>query len=280
MHDVIGATPPGVATEAAVSVVIPLHNEERILERNLEILAECFDRVVGADGWHFLLVENGSRDATPRLADASAARWSPSRALHLAKPNYGIALKAGLRSAATKWVYILDIEQWDLPFIAWSWRNRENYDVLMASKRADPSISRQHTYRRILSCGLNGLLQLLVQFTGTDTHGPKLLALEPLGAIIAACKIDRGHYDTELVLRAVRAGKRVVEVPFPYREMRPNRNWLVKKIVWNLFALRRLINVLKGVPCEGEQRYYRLARADVLEACRNVLPEHSEYEHV
>lgn len=282
MNDAASATMQDVrgSEDLAASVVIPLYNEEQILRQNLEILAACFDRVVGAGKWHFILVENGSTDATSHLADAAAKRWPPSQAIHLKESNYGIALKTGLRAAATKWVYIVDIEQWDLPFIAWSWRERASYDVLMASKRADPSISRQSYYRRLLSCGLNGLLQLFVQFTGTDTHGPKLLAREPLKPIIDACELDRGQYDTELILRAVRSGKRIVEVPFPYRELRPNRNWMVKKIVWNLIALKRLIEVLKKVPSEGPQRYYRLSREDVLEGCRDILPEIAELGNV
>jgi glycosyltransferase involved in cell wall biosynthesis len=248
----------------AVSIVIPLYNEEKFLQENADSLAAIFDAVVGHGHWSFIFVENGSTDATPTLADALAARHPPSRTLHLPKPNYGVALKAGLQAASTKWVYLLDIEQWDLPFITWAWRHRQSYDALIASKRADATINHQHFYRRLLSCGLNGLLQVLLQYTGTDTHGPKLVNRASLQAIIDACELDRGQYDTELVLRAIRGQKRIIEAPSEYRELRPNRNWMVKKIVWNLWALARLVKVMKHVPYEGLARYYRVAREDVL----------------
>jgi glycosyltransferase involved in cell wall biosynthesis len=260
------------------SVVIPLYNEQEILERNMAVLAECFDRVIGAGKWIFLLVENGSADGTLAAAQTATARWPGSRVLHLSEPNYGVALKTGLKAATTRWIYVLDIEQWDLPFIAWSWRNRGGYDVLLASKRADPTICHQHVYRRLLSCALNGLLQVFVQFTGTDTHGPKLLDRTALQSIIDVCELDRGQYDTELVLRAIRGGKRMVEVPVLYREMRPNRNWMVKKIVWNLLALRRLVKVMRSVPYEGYIRYHRFGREEVLAESRNVLAETMEYD--
>jgi len=247
-----------------VSVVIPLYNEQNILRENVEKLAGYFDAVVGHGRWYFLFVENGSTDSTPALADAVAAKRPPSRVIHLTNPNYGEALKAGLRGTTTKWVYIVDIEQWDFPFIAWSWKNRNSYDALIASKRADFTICHQHFYRRLLSCGLNGLLQVFTQFTGTDTHGPKLLNRLSLQSIIAACELDRGQYDTELVLRAVRAQKRIIEAPSEYHELRPNRNWMVKKIFWNLWALVRLTRIMKNVPHEGLARYYRVAREDVL----------------
>jgi len=37
----------------------------------------------------------------------------------------------------------LDIEQWDLPSSPGAWRNRGSYEVLMASKRPDPTINNQ-----------------------------------------------------------------------------------------------------------------------------------------
>lgn len=266
-----------LAGGALVSVVIPLYNEQDILVQNLQTLADCLDGVIGDGKWLFLLVENGSTDSTLALAQGVAARWPGSRVMHLPKANYGVALKAGLKAAATRWVYIVDVEQWDLAFIAWSWKCRKDYDMLLASKRADPTICYQHTYRRLLSCALNGLLQVLVQFTGTDTHGPKLLDRAALRSIIDVCELDRGQYDTELVIRAMRAGKRLVEVPVLYREMRPNRNWMVKKIVWNLLALRRLVRVMKDVPYEGPVRYYRLAREDVVAAGGDAPAKAVEY---
>ena len=252
------------ADDFPVSIVIPLYNEEKILTENLEALAGFFDRLLGPRRWLFILVDNGSVDATPALVKAAIERWPLSHVVNLAEPNYGAALKAGLRSASTKWVYLLDIEQWDLPFLTWAWKHREQYDAFIASKRADPSLNQQQPYRRFLSCGLNAALQVLFQFSGTDTHGPKLLNRKALESIIATCQLDRGQFDTELVLRSMRGGKRLVEVPMEYRESRPPRNLMVKKILWNLLALKRLYDVMKTVPIEGYARYYRFGREDVL----------------
>jgi glycosyltransferase involved in cell wall biosynthesis len=258
------------SASAEVSVVVPLHNEEAILDTSLTTLAAFFDRVIGPRKWLFLLVENGSTDRTPNLVEAALARYPLARAIHLVEPNYGGALKAGVEAATTRWVYLIDVEQWDLPFIVWAWRNRERYDVLLGSKRADATINHQPPYRRLLSCALNGILQVLFQYTGTDTHGAKLLDRGSLKPIIDLCRLDRGQYDTELVLRAMRSGKRLVEVPVYYRDLRPPRNSMIKKIVWNILALRQLMHVMKDVPFESYSRYYRFAREDVLTASRDL----------
>jgi hypothetical protein len=159
---------------------------------------------------------------------------------------------------------MVDIEQWDLPFIAWAWKNRDRYDLFIASKRADPTLCFQEPYRKLLSCGLNALLQLFLGFTGTDTHGPKLLNRESHEPIINVCTLDRGQFDTEFVLRALRNQLKLVEVPVVYQETRPHRNWMIKKIVWNLFAFRRLVTIMKDVPFKGPIRFHRFTREDVL----------------
>jgi hypothetical protein len=247
-----------------VSIVVPLYNEEAILDENLKALAFFFDSIAGAGRWLFILVDNGSIDATPDKITSAIEQWPLSRTILLDAPNYGAALRAGLRSAQTRWVYLIDIEQWDLPFFAWSWANRERYDLFLGSKRSDPTLNFQAPYRKFLSCCLNGLLQTLFEFSGTDTHGPKLIDKSSLRSIAEVCCLDRGQYDTELVLRAVRAQKRIVEVPVVYRESRPHRNLMLKKIIWNLFALRRLVHVMKDVPHEGMIRFHRLTREEIL----------------
>jgi len=252
------------AGELPLSIVIPVFNEQSILMANAEELANYLDNMLGSDNWLYIFVDNGSTDGTPALLSHIVERWPLSRVVNLEKPNYGAALKAGLRATTTKWVYMLDIEQWDLPFMTWAWNNRHQYDLFIASKRADPTLNFQRPYRRFLSAGLNAALQVLFRYGGTDTHGPKLLNRESLNAIIANCELDRGQFDTELVLRAMRNSKRLVEVPVEYRESRPHRNLMIKKIYWNLIALRRLQHVMRDVPFEGPVRYYRFAREDVL----------------
>lgn len=261
-----------------VSIAIPLYNEEAIVLEQLEKMAQVFDRLLGPENWLFILVENGSTDSTLEKAKVAVSRWPLSHIVSLPKPNIGVAFKAGLQAAATKWIYQLEIEQWEAPFIAWAWKNRNSYDLLMGSKRADPTINHQEPYRKLLSCGLNAMLQLFFYFTGTDTHGPKLINREALRDIIDICQLDRGQFDSELVLRAARSRKRIVEVPILYRDIRPHRNWMVKKVVWNCLALIRMFKVMKAVPHEGHIMYDRFGRDDVLAAGEELLSETRTYD--
>ncbi len=258
----------------AVSIVVPLYNEQNIIEENVGQLGPFFDRMLGRGNWGFIFVDNGSTDRTAELVKAVIERYPPSRSVYLERPNYGAALKAGLMAATTTWVYLLDIEQWDLPFVNWAWSVREQYDIIQGSKRADPTLNFQYPYRRLLSVGLNAALQLLFRYSGTDTHGPKLINRESMEDIVANCELDRGQFDTEFVLKAMRSQKRLVEVPVVYKENRPQKNWMIKKIVWNLLALRRLVGVMRDVPFEGNVHIYRFAREDVV-AAPPIIADHA-----
>lgn len=158
-----------------------------------------------------------------------------------------------------------------MPVIAWSWKNRHDYDLIIASKRCDPTINQQDRYRRLLSWGLNTLLNGLFDYNGTDTHGPKLMDLRAMRPIIDGCVMNRGQFDTEFTLKAFRMGLRMAEIPLPFSEKRKARNLMFKKILWNLQDMVKLRKIIHAVAWSGSLRYRRFCRADVLDAAEAVL---------
>ncbi len=256
----------------ALSVVFPIYNEVGILWHTAAELAALLEGGVGPGQWQFVLVDNGSHDATPRIVRRIARAWPATVALELARPNYGAALRAGLAASSGVWVHVINVDFWNADFLRWGWDQRVNYDLMLASKRADPTINRQTRYRRLLSWGLNAVLALLFDFVGTDTHGPKLLRMAALGPIVEQCVMERGQFDTEFTLRALRGGLRVAEVPIPYGDKRPNRNWMIAKIAWNLRDMVRLRRVIHAVPWHGPLRYHRWSHADIVAEERRQPP--------
>ena len=250
-----------------LAVVVPILNEENILETNLSFFAEACDRIIGAGRWHYVIVDNGSTDTTPQIIDRLLQRWPGSIKVLEPEPNYGNALKAGLRAVTTPWAKIIDVEQWDIPFVAWSWSAKDDYDLLIGSKRADPTINYQSPYRLLLSWGLNSLIQLFFRYPGSDTHGPKLLRMATMKPILDVCTLSRGQFDSEFVLRALRRGLWVCEAPVIYREQRPPRNLMFKKIR----AFNRLRRILKDTEYEDFVKLRRYARPDVLAAMPSDL---------
>ncbi len=255
--------------QVLLSIVIPVLNEENILWQTAEDVASQMDELVGPGNWQLVVCDNGSTDATPRIIDEICLRWPVSVPVSLPKANIGAALRAGFYASEGHWAQIIPVDERDSEFSAWSWKYRDRYDLMVGSKRADPTINFQTPYRRFLSWGLNSLLDLLVGLVGTDTHGPKQLNVETMRPIIDRCVMARGQFDTELTLRAIRAGLRVAEVPVVHKEKRPTRNRMITKVSRNVRDLFRLRRALRDEPWNGPIRFHRWSRADVTEL---VLP--------
>lgn len=91
-----------------ISVVIPFYNEEENIEDLArEVVAVMENAYPGA--WELLLVNDGSKDDTGRIAGQLAQEFPAVRALHLV-PNSGqsAALAAGFRASTGRFVATLD----------------------------------------------------------------------------------------------------------------------------------------------------------------------------
>ena len=245
-----------------LSIVVPVYNEEGLLLAMADQLGPHLDDFAGRGRWQFVLVDNGSTDASGEICSQIVRRWPGSVAIQLDRPNYGEALYQGLTRAAGPWAFVVNVDFWDVPFMRWCFRTRGVYDLVIGSKRADYSLNRQQKYRKILSWGLNTILQAVFGFVGSDTHGQKFLYLPVMRPIFKQCVMRRGQFDTEFTLRAARAQLWIAEVPVPIVEVRPVRNFMVQKIIRNLIDIRRLRRVIRQVPLKAA-RYHRWSREDV-----------------
>ena len=131
----------------AVSVVIPVFNEEAVLPELLSRLTKLFDDNPEIR-WDALLVDDGSRDSSATLVRAQAAR-DPRFALLEFSRNFGFqaALAAGLSHATGDAIVTMDADLQDppecIPALVAAWR--EGAEVVRAVRR-----SRQETGARRL----------------------------------------------------------------------------------------------------------------------------------
>jgi glycosyltransferase involved in cell wall biosynthesis len=258
LHDV------STDTTLGLSVIVPVFNEENHIWPMAEALGRDLDHLIGPSHWQFVLVDNGSRDGSAEEIARIVAAWPTSRAVKLDRPNYGTALKAGLQAAAAPFAYVINVDFWDPLFLRWSWANRHPYDLILGSKRADPTLNKLPPYRKFLSAGLNLIFQVFFDFVGRDTHGQKLVRLAAFRDVIPKCIMQRGQFDTELTMRALRGGLWVAEVPVPIAEKRSPRNLMLAKIWRNFADLVRLRRVMRTVP-SLRTRYHRWSREDMEE---------------
>src|SRR6185369_15972828 len=141
-----------------VSIVIPVYNEEGILQGSVLEL----HKKLAAFGWSYeiLLCENGSRDRTVEIGKQMEAEDGRVRMLSVGQPNYGLAMKTGILEARGTFVICDEID-------------RSDTELVVGSKAMVGSNDQRPFVRRLGTRVYNRLLRTVCHYSGTDTHGLK-----------------------------------------------------------------------------------------------------------
>lgn len=225
-----------------LSVVIPIYNEESILERSVvDLFAE-----LGAANIDFevVLAENGSKDATVAIAAELERRFAGRlRWFSYPEPNYGGALREGIFRARGRFIVCEEIDLCDVDFHlrALALLRHDEADLVIGSKAMAGSHDQRPLGRRVATKAYNKLLRLSLGFSGTDTHGLKAMRRDTLTPVAARCIVDYDVFASELVIRAEREGLRVLEIPVEIEEKRAPSIHLVRRVPRVLGNLGRLM---------------------------------------
>jgi glycosyltransferase AglD len=225
----------------SVSIVVPVYNEASFIGSALPVLVEQMTRVA-ADA-EIIVVENGSTDGTADVASAVSAD-PPVRVISLPEPDYGAAMREGFLASRGEWVVNFDIDYFSASFLATVLRQPDEVDLVIASKRDPESKDRRPLLRRVATRVFNLLLRAILGSKVSDTHGMKGFRRGLVDTLVPDVISTKDLFDTELVIRAERAGHRIIEVPVEVVEMRAARSSLLKRAprtVRGLFRIRRLL---------------------------------------
>lgn len=220
-----------------ISIVIPVYNEESIVEQAATELVSGLE----TRGWNYEIIfaENGSVDRTREILEAMCATSPHLSWFHSERPNYGAALKGGIQRARGELVVCDEIDLCDLSFYdsAIPQLEARSADLIVGSKAARGASDRRPIIRRVATRLHNGLLRVTLGFKGTDTHGLKAFRRERLAPVIDRCVVDMDVFASEFVVRAWRDGLEVREIPIQLHEKRQP----------SIHLFRRVPNVLKNV---------------------------------
>lgn len=228
-----------------VSILIPVYNEEKILEESVREIATGVDEL--GISYELVLCENGSRDRTVEIAERLCGGIPALRVLRYPEPNYGGALAEGIRQARGRNIVCFEIDFYDVPFVECAQVLLKKYDAVIGSKRARGARDRRPFVRRLITWGFNTFLRIVFKFTGTDTHGVKAFRAEPVKPLAEACRTDKDVFTTELVIRMERADLRMCELPLEIEEKRPAPINILRRVPATLRNLWRLWKATRGI---------------------------------
>jgi glycosyltransferase involved in cell wall biosynthesis len=220
---------------------MPAHNEEELLESSVaEVTAGLRARGLS---FEVIVVENGSHDATEAIAEKLAAASPEVRLSTLPRADYGRALRTGLQAATGDVVVNFDVDYTDLGFLDAALHRFGEPDppaIVVGSKRAPDARDERSWPRRLVTGVFAAVLRIGFGLRVSDTHGMKALDRERVLALAEACHSDGELFDTELILRAERAGLGVEALPVTVSERRPSRTSITRRAGRTLVGLARL----------------------------------------
>jgi glycosyltransferase involved in cell wall biosynthesis len=224
-------------------VVIPVHNEAGYLPGALpELFAEL--ATVEAE-ITVLIVENGSTDETAAIVRKAKDRLPGLDLIELPEPDYGAAMRAGFLSSAGDWVVNFDIDYFSGDFLRRAIDLGADADLVLASKRVAGADDRRGASRRLATWAFNIILRFVLGSGVSDTHGMKAIRRQVVTAIAPLVSSTEDLFDTELVVRAERAGFRIVEVPAIVEEKRQARSHIWKRVPRTLRGVWRIRRALR-----------------------------------
>lgn len=221
---------------------MPAHNERTLLETSVhDVSAGLRD---AGHAFELLVIENGSTDSTLALARRLAEEAPELQVLSLPRADYGRALRTGLLAARGNVVFTFDVDYYDLAFLhdalGLTERAEQPADLVIASKRAIGAHDTRPWPRRLVTATFSLLLRVGFGLHVSDTHGMKALRRAAVEPLAHRCRFGTDLFDTELVLRAERAGLVVTELPVRVEERRPSRTPIWRRVPRTLVGLVRL----------------------------------------
>ncbi|RMF98464.1 MAG: glycosyltransferase [Candidatus Schekmanbacteria bacterium] len=234
-----------------VTIVIPVYNEESILEKAINELFNDIQEFRDRYDFEVILAENGSNDNTLKKGEELSKKFPNLSIFHYPEPDYGLALKEGIRRAKGEYVICDEIDLCFKEFYRSAFYEFENngIDMVIGSKAMKGAKDNRPFKRRLATYMLNKVLRIILGFKGTDTHGVKAFKKEALMPVMEKCVIGKDIFASEFVIRAERAGIKIKEVPLTLNEKRAPSIRLrhrIPKALMNIMTLFWNIRIKKN----------------------------------
>ena len=226
-----------------VDVVLPVFNEEHVLERSVRALHAFLSENL-AHEWRIVIADNGSGDRTFKIAEWLQAQLENVQARHIPEAGRGRALTLSFLDSDADVLTYMDIDlSTDLeafPRLV-NAVAVERYDVAAGSRLSKGSQTTRSLKREVLSRGFVVLINLLFGTRLNDTQcGFKAVGREAAQKLLPLIKDTGWFWDTELLLLAAKGGWSAAVIPVRWVEDPDSRVKVVSTVWRDLKGLARM----------------------------------------
>ena len=205
-------------TDREVSVVLPAYNEAETIEGTVDVTLGTLGAFLPAGSFEVLIAEDGCTDRTPEIAARMAREDDRVRHFHSdERLGRGGALERAFEAADGEVLVYFDTDlATDMTYLealVESVRS-EGYDVATGSRRIPGKRQEREPERGVASTGYNALVRTVLRSSLYDHQcGFKAFDREVLFGLLGDVEDDHWFWDTEVLVRAQRAGYAVKEFP-------------------------------------------------------------------
>jgi putative flippase GtrA len=237
------AAPAAAPTGPLVEVVVPVHNEQRMLEASIRRLHGYLSARFPF-AFRITIADNASTDATWLLAKRLAERLPDVRAVHVVQKGRGRALRQVWSASDADVVAYMDVDlstglEALLPLVAPLVSGHS--DLAIGTRLANGAAVVRGPRRELVSRCYNLLLRTAMRARFSDAQcGFKAGRTEVVRALLPAVEDQAWFFDTELLLAAQRGGLRIHEVPVDWVEDSDSRVDVVRTALDDLRGMARV----------------------------------------
>ncbi len=229
----------------SVEIVVPVYNEEKDLEKNIETLFNFCTGNLQAYNWHITIADNASNDNTPIIGATIAKKHAQISLFRLEQKGRGRAVKrAWSQSGADLCVYMdldLSTDLVHLPVLLE--KLGQGYSIAIGSRLIkDSRVEGRTPLREFTSRALNFMfIKMLFHTHFTDAQcGFKAVTKKVVNQLLPHIKDNDWFFDGELLIVGERGGYKIYEEPVHWVDNPGSTVRLLSTIFNDLEAMLRL----------------------------------------
>lgn len=204
-------------TRPTVTILLPAYNEEAIISDSLNILCDHMSNLNNKYDWDILIVNDGSKDQTGRIAD-ELSKTLPNVSVHHNKVNMNLggALRNGFKLATGEYIVVLDIDLSFGPDHVESLVDAaldQDADIVIASPYMKGGKTTKIPFHRLL---LSKVLNKIMRYTsGINIHSFTGMARAYRKEFLDTLNLKTSTYsiNPEIIQKARILRGRIIEVP-------------------------------------------------------------------
>ncbi|MEM2995853.1 MAG: glycosyltransferase family 2 protein [Candidatus Bathyarchaeia archaeon] len=203
-----------------VSLVFPAYNEAGRITWAVERAIEALKEVTRS--YEIIIAEDGSTDETDKIASSLSRKYPFVRHIHNDKRlGKGKAVREASKKAKGEIIVCMDVD------LATNMKHlreliqavRDGWDFAIGSRLLPESKTERRISRTIASLAYNFMVRLFFR-TGISDHqcGFKAFSRSAFLLILDDWKSEHLFWDTEILVKALRKGFKIKEIPVEWRE--------------------------------------------------------------